>query len=107
MTTASLRLVREQAQLLARLHQNARRLKQGLRGMGLSIEGGDGPLATFTHSSASDMQHIQSSLMSSGIVVSYSTYVGAAPAGSLRIAAMADHTEQQIDRLLTTLAPLL
>lgn len=107
MTSASLRYVRQHPELLARLRLNAHLLKEHLRALGLTIEANDGPLATFVHGQAVDMQRIQSSLFDAGIYITYSTYVGAGPQGALRIAALADHRQVDIERLVTVLEPLL
>ena len=52
---------------------------------------------------AEDMQRVHAALMDRGIIVQLSHYVGAGPAGVLRMVAFATHTNEQIDRLLTTL----
>ncbi|WP_198083556.1 pyridoxal phosphate-dependent aminotransferase family protein [Variovorax sp. E3] len=107
MTAASLRHVRGHPQALTRLRANARVLKVGLRALGLAVEENEGPIATFVHGDARNMQRIQAALMAQGIFIAYSTYVGAGVGGALRIAAFADHQPEHIERLLKTLRDLL
>lgn len=107
MTAAGLRHVQKNPALLERLRGNVRLLRQGLRALGLQPAEHEGPLATFKHGGAADMARIQQALMDRGILIAYSTYVGAGPEGVLRIAAFADHTDADIERLLIELRPLL
>ncbi|WP_418126053.1 aminotransferase class I/II-fold pyridoxal phosphate-dependent enzyme [Variovorax sp. 160MFSha2.1] len=107
MTAQSLRHIRQHPEILLRLRDNARALKDGLRELGLQVDDSDGPVATFVHGDAQEMQRIQAALFGRGIFIAYSTYVGAGPEGVLRCATFADHTPQHIDRLLTTLRSLL
>ncbi len=107
MTAAGLRYVARNPALLERLRRNVRGLWQGLRDLGLEPTVNEGPVAAFKHGSAADMLRIQAALVERGILIAYSTYVGAGPDGVLRLAAFADHTETDIQRLMTELRPLL
>lgn len=107
MTAAGLRHVKRNPALLERLRRNVQWLRQGLRELGLQPAEHEGPLATFKYGSAADMVRIQAALMDRGILIAYSTYVGAGPEGVLRIAAFADHTDADIERLLFELRSLL
>lgn len=107
MTAESLRLIRKRPEILQRLRENARSLKAGLRALGLTVEDSAGPIAAFVHGDSLRMQRIQRALWDQGIFVAYSTYVGAGPMGVLRCAAFADHTPEQIARLLGALRKLL
>ncbi|MDH0864723.1 pyridoxal phosphate-dependent aminotransferase family protein [Mitsuaria sp. GD03876] len=107
MTAAGLRHVDAHPELLERLRHNVRAVRQGLRELGLRPEAHEGPLATFEHGRAADMARIQRSLMARGIFIAHSTYVGAGDEGVLRVAVFADHTEDDIHRLLDELRPLL
>jgi hypothetical protein len=53
------------------------------------------------------MERVHDELMDRGIVIQLSHYVGAGPAGVLRMVAFATHTDEQIDRLLSTLKALI
>ncbi|KQV82190.1 hypothetical protein ASD15_08980 [Massilia sp. Root351] len=107
MSAASLRLVRRQPELRARLLANSRQLKRGLRELGQAIDDNDSPVAAFVPGNAAHMRGIQARLMEQGIFITYSNYVGAGPEGALRIAAFADHSEDDIQRLLSALGRLL
>ena len=107
MAAASMRLLREHPERLARLRSNARHLKAGIRQLGLEVDDSDSPVATFVTGTAARMQALQAQLQAEGIYVMYSTYIGAGPEGALRCAAFADHEPQHIDRLLESLKRLL
>ncbi len=107
MSAASMRQVRANPALLARLRRNAQALRQGLRSLGLEIDEHDSPVVAVTRGSAATMQSIQARLLERDIFIAYSTYVGSGPAGVLRLAAFADHRDQDIQRLVDELRLLL
>jgi len=84
----------------ARLWDNARRLKTGIRQMGFPVDDTVVPIASFVLKTAEDMQRVHAELMNRGIVIQLSHYVGVGPAGMLRMVVFATHTNEQIDRLL-------
>jgi 7-keto-8-aminopelargonate synthetase-like enzyme len=108
MCAASLRWVAEHPELLLRLRENVRYLKQGLAGLGLAI-GGDAPapIASFSASSGASTRCLQRALMKEGIFVYHSTYVGAAEGGVIRCGIFADHGREHLDALLDALRRLL
>jgi len=108
MCAASLRWVGEHPELLLRLRENIRYLKEGLAGLGLAI-GGDAPapIASFSASSGTATRSLQRALMKEGIFVYHSTYVGAAEGGVIRCGIFADHTREHLDTLLDALRRLL
>ena len=87
----------------ARLWANAKRLKAGLKALGFSVNDTVVPVASFPLGKAEDMERVHGELMNRGIVIQWSHYVGAGPAGVLRMVVFATHTNEQIDRLLSTL----
>jgi 7-keto-8-aminopelargonate synthetase-like enzyme len=108
MCAASVRFVGEHPELLVRLRENIRYLKEGLARLGLSIGGDAGaPIASFTTSSGSATRSLQQALMQEGIFVYHSTYVGAAEGGVIRCGIFADHTRAHMDALLHALRRLL
>ena len=107
MSAASMRLVRRHPELRERLLANSRLLKRGLRELGLAVEDNDGPVAAFVHGDAADMRAIQAQLFEQDIFVAYSNYVGAGTDGVLRLAAFADHREEDIHHMLTALGRIL
>ena len=89
--------------MLEKLRANTRRLKTGLRQLGLSVEDNDSPISTFTLGTAGDMVALQKALWEKGIFVGYTTYVGSGPEGAIRCAVFSDHEFADIDRLLDEL----
>lgn len=91
----------------AKLWANAKRLKNGIRAMGFPVDDTIVPVVRFALPKAEDMQRVHAELMNRGIVIQLSHYVGAGPAGVLRMVTFATHTDEQIDRLLSTLKSLI
>ncbi len=89
-----------------KLWDNARRLKSGIRAMGFSVDDTHVPVVSFTLKKAEDMERVHQELTDRGIVIQMSHYVGAGPAGVLRIVVFSTHTNEQIDRLLGALKAL-
>lgn len=103
MTAASLSYVKKHPELLARLRENTKYLKEGLLALGIDVELNDSPAATFTLGTAAEMKKVQAVLMENGICIIYSQYVGAGPEGVLRCSIFADHTKEDLDLLLNSL----
>lgn len=100
---ASLSYVKRHPEMLEKLRENGRRLKTGLKGLGIAVEDSVSPVATFTVGKAADMIKLQEALWEAGIFVGYTTYVGAGPEGAIRCAVFSDHEPEDIDRLLREL----
>lgn len=107
MCARSLGYVREHPELLQQLRANVAHIKSGFRKLGLPVLDNCAPVAAFTHGSWESMQELQHRLMSLGIFVYHSTYVGAAAAGVIRCAVFANHTSEHIDVLLDALQRVL
>jgi 7-keto-8-aminopelargonate synthetase-like enzyme len=107
MCAASLRIVRQQPELLEQLRSNIRYMKRGLRRLGLDVGSDLVPVATFTTGPDRSMQSIQQRLMSDGIHVLHSNYIGAGAGGVIRCGIFADHTHEHMDRLHDALRRLL
>jgi 7-keto-8-aminopelargonate synthetase-like enzyme len=90
----------------AKLWANAKRLKMGIRRMGFPVTDTVVPVVSFALPKAEDMQRVHEELLRRGIAIQLSHYVGAGPAGVLRMVTFATHTDQQIDRLLAELKTL-
>lgn len=90
-----------------RLWSNARRLKDGLRQLGLDVDDTPVPIACLVLGDADNMRRIQRELLGRGIAVAYmAAYPGLGPEGGLRIAVFATHTEPMIEQLLDELRRL-
>jgi 8-amino-7-oxononanoate synthase len=107
MCAFSLKYVREHPQLLQQLRVNVRRVKEGLRRLGLEVGINEAPIAGFTAGGASDMEKLQARLLAEGIFVPHLSYIGAGSSGVMRCGIFADHTEEHIGRLLESLGRLL
>ena len=104
-TAKALEIVLRQPQLRQRLEQNARRLRGGLRALGLAVDDWPTPIIGLSIGSGENMRRIHDELRLAGIIVPYfAAYSGAGPAGRLRIAVFATHTEEMLDRLLARVA---
>ncbi len=107
-TAKALEIVLRQPQLRQRLDQNARRLRDGLRALGLTVDDWPTPIIGLAIGNSENMRRIHDELRLAGIIVPYfAAYSGAGPAGSLRIAVFATHTEEMLDRLLAELGRVL
>jgi len=89
-----------------RLRDNAKRLKDGLRGLGLKVADTPFPVAAWTLKTAADMDRVHKALMDRGICIQRTHYVGVEAEGVLRVVVFSTHTPQQIDRLLSELKAL-
>lgn len=107
MCARSLRIVREHPELLQRLRANVRKMKEGLRHIGLDVRASEAPVASFTAGTDTTMATLQKRLMSEGVLVPHLRYIGAGPSGVMRCGIFADHTDAHIDRLLDALRRLL
>lgn len=107
MAAASLRLVQSRPALLDRLRANVKYAKARLRDIGLDIPATTAPLATFVCGNAEHMHELQQRLLERGIFVLHARYVGTGPDGVIRCSFFADHTAEQIDRLVAELRPLI
>jgi glycine C-acetyltransferase/8-amino-7-oxononanoate synthase len=101
-----MQLLMEHPEWRSRLWANAKRLKDGIRAMGFSVNDTVVPVVSFPLKTSEDMLRVHAELTSRGIIIQHSHYVGAGPAGVLRMVAFATHTDDQIDRLLGTLKAL-
>jgi len=89
------------------LWQNAGYLKTGLQRLGIAVQDNYLPIAAFSRGSAEEMKNIRDTLLTKGIFIQMSKYVGADIDGVLRIVVFSSHTKDDIDRLLGELEKLL
>ncbi len=107
MAAAAMRLIRREPDRLSILRRNSEFLKAGLRELGLTLEDTGSPIATFTYRTAETMRAIEAGLWAKKIYVILSSYIGSGPTGAIRIAAFADHTQEDFERLFEELGSLL
>jgi 8-amino-7-oxononanoate synthase len=103
----ALELIQAEPELRGRLRANVRMLKDGLRRLGFKVVDSPVPILCLVVGDGENMRRIQAELMRRGIAVAYmAAYSGLGPAGGLRIAVFATHTEAMIGQLLDELARL-
>jgi 7-keto-8-aminopelargonate synthetase-like enzyme len=107
-TAKALEIVIREPELRTRLRENSLRLRAGLRELGLTPP--DGVTANFGVGvgDAANMRRIHETLKAREIMLPYvGSYSGIPPEGILRFAVFANHTPEQIDRLLDELRTIL
>jgi 7-keto-8-aminopelargonate synthetase-like enzyme len=107
MAAASLRLVHERPELLARLRGNISYLKGGLGALGLNVGDSHVPVAAFALQTEESMRALQARLESEGLFVLHTRYIGSGSAGVIRCGIFADHTMEHLDTLLDALRRIL
>ena len=94
--------------LRSQLRANVRRVRAGLRELGLTVPAGDTANFGVSAGDAANMKRIHEALKARGILLPYvGSYSGLPPEGVLRFAVFATHTETQLDRLLDELRSVL
>ena len=106
-TLAGIEMVTANPQWRERLWANARRLKSGIRGLGLEVEDDHVPIVAFAVGDAETMNRTQQELMARGIAIQYVLYQGSGPEGVLRMTVFSTHTDEHIDRLIDELGRVL
>jgi len=104
---SSIQLLTDQPEIIQRLHENAHQLKGGLARMGLPMEENHIPIIPITLDSPKQMMDLSEGLFASGILAPYIDYPGSPEGGLIRLAVMASHTSEQINRLLDSVKRLL
>ena len=99
-------LLMARPELRRQLWRNARHLKSGLKAMGFDQDDTPVPAAAWALKSGEDMDRVHAALMERGIAIQRTHYVGAGPNGLLRAVVFANHTPEQIDRMLKELKSL-
>ena len=96
-------ILMENPEMRQQLWRNARRLKAGLRSIGLDVEDNYFAMTAFSTGDTKQMQQIRQKLLDKDIFIQFSTYVGVSSVGALRIVVFSTHTNEQIDYLVQTL----
>jgi len=107
-TAKALEIVIREPELRTRLRENSNQLRAGLRALGLNPP--EGATANFGVGAgdAVNMRRIHETLKAREIMLPYvGSYSGIPPEGILRFAVFANHTPEQIDRLLDELRAIL
>ncbi|TWT90392.1 8-amino-7-oxononanoate synthase 2 [Pseudobythopirellula maris] len=102
---AALQLIAENPERIARVQQNARRLKQGLKSLGLTTDDAPTPIAGLEIGNEQNMRRIQQAMAADGVLIAYSPeYSGIGPEGALRISVFATHSGEDLLQLLDCLS---
>ena len=103
----ALDLARDPA-LRARLWANVRRAKEGVRALGWDLDDSPASILCLRARAGLDLGRVKEALFERGICVAHvKSYSSTPPGGAIRIAIFANHSEEQIDRLLQALAAVL
>lgn len=102
-----LQLLKANPEMRLKLWENANKLKNGLRNLGIEVENTNVPIAAWTMGSKLEMQKLQHELMKQNIVIQYIQYVGAEEKGALRIVVFSSHTPDQIENLIYELKKII
>ncbi len=103
-TLASLRILKSDASLRARLKANTARIKSALRAAELPIVDNASPVVSLIPRNALHASRISKALLRAGIFPPLIRYGGTPPPGYFRFAISSEHTNAQLDRLAEALS---
>ncbi len=106
-TAKAIEILMKHPEMRDRLRRNASAVKTGLRGLGIEVEDNAVPIVAWSMGTEKGMRAVQKALLRRGVAVAYLKYVGAPPAGVLRVTVFSTHTAAQIRRLLDVLSEVL
>lgn len=99
-TAKAIEYVMEHPELRAKLKENVKKVKDGVRGLGFDVDDTEVPNVSFSLGSLEKNIKVQNAMLDKGFFIFISHYIGAPPGGVLRHAIMATHTREHIDNLL-------
>lgn len=99
-SAASLEYVKGHPELRDKLRATALYLRQQLRSLGLPITDSPAPVVSFQLGRREEMQALQRKVLSRGVYIHHSDYIGAGPQGLIWCAVFADHTRDDINALI-------
>jgi len=100
---AALRYIREHPERCETLRANVARLRDGLRRIWIDTGDSPAPIVSFVCGSFEANRDLQQALFDQGIYVLHSNYIGAGPGGMLRLSVFADHTAEDLDRVVAAI----
>lgn len=107
-SAAALAIARSEPELRQRLWANVARARSGFRGLGWELEDTPVPIICLQAQGEHNLQRMQRQLLKQGMAVTYARdYPSTPPGGALRIAIFANHSTEQIDRLVEAFARLI
>lgn len=102
-----LKILKHQQEKRFRLWNNARKMKTGLRNLGIDADDSNVPIAAWSLKTKSEMQKLVDELFKKNYLIQLINYVGAGNNGALRVVVFETHTEEQIDGLIDQLKRIL
>ena len=107
-TAKALEIVMREPSLRLQLRANTLQLRSALRGLGLTVPPGATAHFGVSVGGAENMRRVHEALKARGILLPYmGSYSGIPPEGVLRFAVFANHSPEQLDRLVAELRTLL
>ena len=104
----ALSLARKHPELRTRLAENVRLARDGLRSLGWDLADSPVPILCLGIRPGLDLQHIKEELYHRDICIAHiTTYSSTPPGGALRIAIFANHTREQVERLVDEMAQVI
>ena len=101
--SVAVRIVERDRTLRQRLNRNADFVKAALRRAGMSLPDAPGPIVLFDQLSAARNRRLSRALLAAGIFPSLSFYPGAPAGGQFRFVISSEHSQAQLDRLVSVL----
>ncbi len=94
-------LVMENPEMITKLHDNTRFVRNGLREIGIEVTDAPVPIICVVLETVEMMKKVQTVLMEKGILIAYNPkYSDLGPKGGIRIAVFASHTREMMVQLL-------
>lgn len=100
----ALSLAYDEPARLARLRRNCARVRDGFQALGLPTPREDLPVFAFALHEADAMVALHEQLRRAGLFAPYVRYLGSPPSGNFRIVVNAEHSDDDLERLLHELA---
>jgi len=101
--TVTVNLVRRDGKFRQRLNRNADFVKHALRRAGMNLPDAPGPIIPFSQPTSAQTRRLSRALLAAGIFPSYINYPGAAARGYFRFVISSEHTQSQLDQLVSVL----
>jgi len=101
--TVALKIMKQDRTLRQRLNRNSDRVKSALRQSGFALPDAPGPIVQVHLKNRARAARLERALLAAGIFPSLIKYPGGPPNGHFRFAISSEHTQSQLDRLVSVL----